>query len=140
MNIERKQKAEEIINKHILWAMAATAIPIPVLDTVNLIFIQVDMLKSLSKLYEIDFNENIGKTIVSTIITSSTATGISLLFRKKKVISRISMSLISGALTYALGRIFLSNFEKGVKSIIDIDLKEAEELFDENFERGQEEL
>lgn len=140
MNNERKQKAEQIINKHIFWAMAATAIPIPVIDTVNLIFIQVDMLRNLTKLYEIDFNENFGKTIVSTIITSSTATGVAILFRKNKLISRISMSLLSGALTYALGRVFLSNFEKGVKSLIDIDLKEAEELFDENFERGQEEL
>lgn len=140
MENKRKLIAEKIVNRHIIWAMAAGVIPIPLVDTISLIFIQTDMLKQLCKIYDIDFDENLGKNIVMSIIASSTASGIAVLFRKEKVLSRVTMTILSGAFTYAIGRIFMSNFEHGVKSIIDIDLKAGEELFDEEFERGQQNL
>jgi uncharacterized protein (DUF697 family) len=131
--------AEKIIHRHLLWAMAAGSFPVPIVDAIGVIFIQVDMLKQLCKLYEMDFETNIGKTLVTSIIASSSAKGISSLFYKNKFLDKVSMAVLSGAFTYAIGRFFISNFEQGV-SIIDIDLKNGEELFDEYFEKGKEVL
>ncbi len=138
-NINKSQtlaRAENIINRHIIWAMASGAFPIHIIDSIGVMFIQNDMIKQLSKLYGFDYNSNIGKSIVASIISSSSAKGISMLLKKHKATNRIIMSILSGAFTYAIGRVFLSNFEKGI-SIIDIDLKKGEELFDEFFERGK---
>jgi uncharacterized protein (DUF697 family) len=128
-------KANKIINKHMLWAMASAALPLPMIDAIGVMFIQNDMLKQLSKLYDFDYDANLGKSIVSSIIASSSAKGISMLFEKG--VDRIAMSLLSGAVTYGMGRFFITFFEKGI-SLIDIDLKEGEELFNEFFEKGKE--
>ena len=131
------QKAEKIINKHVLWAMASAAMPIPFVDAIGVMFIQNDMLKQLSKLYDFDYDANIGKSIVSSIIATSSAKGMSLLFREDKGADRLLMTVLSGAFTYGMGRFFLTFFEKGI-SLIDIDLKAGEELFSEYFEKGKE--
>ena len=130
------EKANRIINKHVLWAMTSAAIPIHIVDAIGVMFIQNDMMKQLCALYEFDYNQNLGKSVVASLISATTAKGISVIFNKSKGTERIVMSVISGALTYALGRFFISNFEKGI-SIIDIDLKAGEELFNEYFEKGK---
>lgn len=132
-------RAENIINRHIIWAMASGAIPIPFVDAIGVMFIQNDMIKQLSKIYGFDYNENIGKSIVTSIIASSSAKGISILFKPIKAADRIMMSIFSGAFTYAIGRIFISKFEQGI-ALIDIDLQKGEELFDEFFEQGKDML
>lgn len=130
-------KAERIIYKHVLWSMASAALPIQIVDAIGVMLIQNDMIKQLCKLYEFDYNQNIGKSIVASLIASSTAKGVSMLFKNSRGAERIFMATFSGALTYAFGRFFISNFEKGI-SLIDIDLKAGEELFDEYFEKGKE--
>lgn len=129
--------AENIINRHMVWAMASGAIPLPIIDAIGVMFIQNDMIKQLCHLYDFDYYNNIGKAIVSSIISSSAARGISFLIRKPKAADRIMMAILSGAFTYAMGKMFISNFEKGI-SLINIDLKKGEELFDDNFDQGQE--
>lgn len=129
-------RAENIINRHIVWAMASGALPIHFVDAIGVMFIQNDMIKQLCKLYKLEYNENIGKSIVSSIIAASTAKGISFAFKRIKAGERILMSILSGAITYAMGRMFIGNFEKGI-SLIDIDIKKGEQLFDEYFEKGK---
>ncbi len=129
-------RAENIINRHIVWAMASGAMPIHIVDVIGVMFIQNDMIKQLCKLYGLDYNENIGKSIVSSIIASSVAKGISFVFKPIKAGERILMAILSGAFTYAMGRMFISNFEKGI-SLIDIDINKGEELFNEYFEKGK---
>lgn len=137
---ERKQQAEKIINKYILIAMGTAVVPIPYIDALSLIGIQLKMVHELSKLYEVDFKEELVKNIILSFIASSSSLGVSLLFQKNKVLNRVVMSLLSGAFTYAIGRVFLANYDRGVKSIIDLNLKETEELFNESFEKGKEEI
>jgi len=139
-NINKSQtlaRAENIINRHIIWAMASGAFPVHYVDAIGVMFIQNDMIKQLSKLYGFDYSENIGKSIVASIISSSTAKGISMIFKKFKAVDRILMAILSGAFTYAVGRLILSNYEQGI-ALIDIDMKKGEELFDEFFEQGKE--
>ena len=129
-------QAENIINRHMLWAMAAASFPIHLVDTISLIFIQNDMIKQLSKLYGFDYDKNVGKTLVSTIIASSTAKGVSLIFAKNKIVDRFAFVMLAGAFTYGIGRLFITYFEQGI-SLIDIDFKKGEELFSDLFDMGK---
>jgi len=131
------KRANHIINRHMLWGMAAASFPVHVIDTLGLIFIQNDMLRQLCDIYEFDYDKNIGKSIVSSIISSTTAKGVSFIFGKDRLLNRTAFILFAGAFTYAMGRMFISYFEKGI-SLIDIDFKKGEELFDEYFDRGME--
>lgn len=138
-NTENTQlkKANHIINRHMLWGMAAGSFPVHLIDTLGLMFIQNDMLKQLCDLYDFDYDKNLGKSIVSSIISSTTAKGISLIFGKDRLVNRTAFILAAGAFTYAMGRLFISYFEKGI-ALIDIDFKKGEELFDEFFDKGME--
>ena len=129
-------RAEMVINRHIVWAMASGAVPIHFVDALGVMFIQNDMLKQLCQIYNVKYNENIGKSIVSSIIATSAVKGISFAFKPIKAGERIMMSILSGAVTYAMGRMFLGNFEKGI-SLLDLDIKKGEELFNKNFEKGK---
>lgn len=130
-------KAERIIYKHVLWSMASASLPIHIVDAIGVMLVQNDMIKQLCRLYEFDYNQNLGKSIVASLITTSSAKGFSMLFKNSRGAERVLMAALSGALTYGFGRFFISNFEKGI-SLIDIDLKAGEELFDEYFEKGKE--
>ncbi len=132
---ETLQQAEKIIHKHVIWSVLAGSLPITLIDMAGVGLIQLDMLKQLCNLYKCDYNRNMGKAIVSAIIGAGLSKGLSALFGEVSAIERISFSMIAGASTYALGRIFISNFEEGV-GLIDIDLKKGEELFTEEFEKG----
>ncbi len=127
------RQAQKIIDNHVLWAMVAGTLPIPAIDTIATGLIQLDMLKQLCKLYKCSYSNNVGKAIVSAIIGAAMGKGISAIFDEQKVIERITYSMLSGAITYALGRVFLSNFEEGI-GLIDIDIKKGEELFSQEFD------
>ena len=47
------------------------------------------------------------------------------------------MSVMSGATTFALGQVFISNFEKGV-SLLNFNIIKGEEIFQDAYEKGKE--
>jgi len=138
---KRRKDADKIIRNHILWAMGAGTFPIPVVDVIGVTAIQVDMLRQLCVLYEIDFHENQGKTLVSAIAGGSFARGTASLIKAIPGIGSFfggaAMSVMSGATTYALGQVFIGNFEDGVQ-LIDFNIGKGEEIFEEAYEKGKE--
>ena len=49
--------ANNVIKNHMIWSMGAGFIPVPFADFFAVSAIQLDMIRQLSKLYEIDFAE-----------------------------------------------------------------------------------
>ncbi len=137
----KKEQAQKIIHNHVLWAMAAGAIPFPFVDVVGVSFIQMDMFKQISKIYKADFDLNKGKALITSFVTSTLAGTISIgpsLFKTvKKPVSIVTNALLQGALTYALGILFLNSYDEG-KCFFDLGLSDSTELFEEAFEKGKE--
>jgi uncharacterized protein (DUF697 family) len=138
---ERSNNALTIIRNHMMWSMGAGLIPIPIADFVAVGAIQLAMVKQLCSLYDIDFKENEGKAI----ITSLTGTGLAKVGARVavkfipglgSVIGGVTMSILSGASTYALGEAFKKHFETG-GTILDFDLKRLKKVYDEKFEKGK---
>ncbi|MEN9229613.1 MAG: DUF697 domain-containing protein [Thermostichus sp. DG02_5_bins_236] len=93
--------ADSIIRSHVLWAMGAGLIPIPFVDITAVTAIQLDMLKELAELYDVDYSKNAGKAFVSAL-TGSTFASIGSSIVKilpgiGSVLGGVSMSLLSGA-------------------------------------------
>lgn len=59
----KNDSAEMIIKNHMVWSMGAGFIPIPLLDFAAITYIQLDMIRQLAKIYEIDFKETEGKQL-----------------------------------------------------------------------------
>lgn len=137
---ERSERADRIIRSHTLWGMGAGLIPVPMFDVLAVSAIQIDMLKQLAEAYESDFTENLGKTFVTALTGGTFArVGASLIKAVPGVgtlVGGASMSVLSGASTYAVGQVAKRQYETG-GNLIDIDLNSARERYDEALERGK---
>jgi len=138
---EREKHADTIIKNHIIWSMGAGLIPVPIVDFFAVSGIQLDMIRQLCKLYDLDFKESQGKAI----ITSLTGSGIARMGAKAmikfipgigSVIGGVTMAVLSGASSYALGEVFKKHFATG-GTFLDFDVKRLKKMYNEKFEKGK---
>jgi len=138
---DTKDSANSIIKNHMIWSMGAGFIPVPIADFFAVSAIQLDMIRQLCKLYEIDFKETEGKAI----ITSLTGTGLARLGARAikvipgvgSVLGGVTLAVLSGASTYALGEVFKTHFETG-GTFLDFDPDRLKKYYNEKFEKGKE--
>lgn len=138
---EREKHADTIIRNHIIWSMGAGLIPVPIVDFFAVSGIQLDMIRQLCKLYDQDFKESEGKAI----ITSLTGSGLARMGAKAmikfipgigSVIGGMTMAVLSGASSFALGEVFKKHFETG-GTFLDFDVKRLKKMYNEKFEKGK---
>ena len=115
--------------------------PVPFLDLAAVTAVQMDMLKQLSDLYEADFSQAMGKTFVAAVTgTTFAKMGASALKAIPGVgtfVGGLSMSLLSGASTYAVGQMAIGQLEThGGWS--HFDLEQAKTRYQKWFEKGKE--
>lgn len=139
----KTELAEKAIRNHMMWSMGAGLIPFPLADLFTVGAVQLDLIRKLCKIYEVDFKEEEGKAIITSLTTSMLAkvgarTAIKLIPGIGSVIGGVTMSVLSGASTYAVGHAFRTHFEKG-GTILDIDLNRIKKVYQEKFEKGKEE-
>lgn len=141
LNNERNRLANTVVKNHMIWSMGAGFIPIPVADFLAIGAIQLDMVRQLCKVYNLSFKESEGKAIVSALTSSTLAklgarAVIKLIPGFGQIIGGVTLALISGASTYALGEVFKRHFETG-GTILDFDADRLKKMYDEKFEKGK---
>lgn len=136
------QHSDSVIRNHVLWSMGAGAfIPVPFLDSVGVAAIQLDMVRQLSKIYNINFEDTKYKAIVSSILGTFLARAgakslIKLIPIAGSYIGGAAMGILSGASTYTLGELFKNHFENG-GTMLDIDIDRMKRQFAEKFEKNK---
>ena len=139
------EASDKIILEHLGFSMVAGAIPIPIVDVVAITAIQVEMLSKIAKVYEIDFNEERAKAIVSS--ASGTIIGLTIGRLGASAVKFIpivgtflgigSQMILAGASTYAIGKVFQFHFEqRGNFFNFNWDLLRSK--FEEFFKHGEE--
>ncbi len=137
----RDDSANTIIKNHIAWSMGAGFIPVPIADLLAVGAVQLDMIRQLSKLYGIDFKQTEGKAIVSSLTSSGVARlgarAVKFIPGIGSILGGVTMSVLSGASTYALGEVFKKHFETG-GTFLDFDTERLKKYYNEKFEKGKE--
>jgi len=135
-----RQRAEKIINQHIVWAIGAGLVPVPILDIAAVSAIQLDMLKQLSTMYGVSYSESEGKAWLSalsgSILARLAANAVKLIPGIGSILGGISMAALSGASTYALGQVAVAHFESD-GDFSNLDLSAAKRAYDQEFEKGK---
>jgi uncharacterized protein (DUF697 family) len=134
------RSADDIIRSHVLWAMGAGAMPVPLLDLAVVSGIQLDMLKQLAAHYGVAYSEQQGKSWLSALSASFLArlgaNAIKLIPGVGSLIGGVSMAVTSGASTYALGKVAKEHLEhKGTFENLDVDA--AKGRYEQAFEEGK---
>jgi uncharacterized protein (DUF697 family) len=141
INTERSANADAIIRNHMMWSMGAGLIPVPIADFFAVSAIQLDMIRQMCKLYEIDFKETEGKAIITSLTGSGLArlgarAAIKFIPGVGSVLGGITMSILSGGSSYALGEVFKQHFETG-GTFLDFDMNRLKKFYNEKFEKGK---
>lgn len=124
-----------------IWSMGAGFIPVPIADIFAVSAVQIDMIRQLSKVYEVDFKETEGKAMITSLTSSGLARLGARAFKFIPVVGTAlggaTMAVMSGASTYALGEVFKKHFETG-GTFLDFDPERVKEFYKEKFNNGKE--
>ncbi|MCB9310684.1 MAG: DUF697 domain-containing protein [Lewinellaceae bacterium] len=137
----RGDHADSIIKNHMIWSMGAGFIPVPIADLFAVGAIQLDMIRQMCKVYDVDFKQTEGKAIISAL----TGTGLARLGARAvkfipgvgSILGGITLAVLSGASTFALGEVFKKHFETG-GTFLDFDPERLKKYYNEKFEKGKE--
>lgn len=139
-NKDIQQKADAIIKNHMIWSMGAGLIPVPIADFFAVSAIQLDMIRQLAKLHDLDFTETAGKASITALTGSGLARmgarAVKFIPGVGTVLGGITMSVLSGASSYAIGQVFMKHFDTG-GTFLDFDPARLKKFYNEQFEKGK---
>ena len=119
------ETSQDIIRNHMYWAIGAGSLPLPLIDLAAVTGIQLDMLKQLSRHYGVPYQEEQAKSWLSALSASLLsrlgANALKLIPGIGSILGGVSMAVLSGASTYALGQVAREHFE-GRGSFEDLNL------------------
>ena len=118
----RVAAADEILKRHLPYALGAGVLPLPFFDVAAISGVQLKLIAELSKLYGVDFTHNLARNVVVALVggVGAWTMAAGALGSAAKAIPGVgtffgstTMPLMAGAVTYATGRILISHFESG---------------------------
>jgi len=141
---DRKTEANKSIRNHVIVSVGAGFIPIPILDMVAITGVQLNMLRKLSKIYEVPFSEHKVKNIVSSLICGSGSVPVAGVFASLikfipvvgQTIGSVSLPISAGAITYAVGKVFLQHFASG-GTFLTFDPDKVRDYYNEMLKEGK---
>ncbi len=141
----RLARADTLVKDHMLMSAAVGLIPAPGIDLLAGMAIQLALLKRLADLYGVTFSENAARGIIMSLLgaigTGGLAAGI--FFSAFKLIPGagtlfgvVSMPIAMSAVTYAIGKLFITHFELG-GTLRDFDVAANRTYFRDLVQRGR---
>jgi uncharacterized protein (DUF697 family) len=66
----REEMASKLVDRFALWSGVAGLIPVPVVDVFAVGGLQIQMVRRLSQIYDVEFSENRGKALIASLAGS----------------------------------------------------------------------
>ncbi len=124
------------VRNYSAMSAASGLIPVPFLDMAGLMAVQLMMLKKLSKIYAIPFNSQRSRSAVAILASGINcrymAASSSKLIPFVGAFSLAAMPVVNGALSYAVGRVFMKHFASG-GTFLDFDPAKLRGYFEEQY-------
>ncbi len=120
-----KADPDKIIRHHIYGSMGIGLIPIPLVDLAALTAVQLNMLRKLAGIYDVPFFKGKVRDLIASLVASGVAGGVPVLtagslatlVKTIPIVGQtagvVTMPIIAGAMTYAVGKVFLQHFASG---------------------------
>jgi uncharacterized protein (DUF697 family) len=136
---------ETIIRKHMMYAMAGAAVPVPLVDLTAVTAIQLDMLKQLAHAHGVTFHAGSSKAFVTSVSATLAsnmaarlgASVIKLIPFVGPLVGGAAQALFTGASTYALGRFVNDRFATG-HDLDSLDMDKVKQELHKHYQHGRE--
>jgi uncharacterized protein (DUF697 family) len=140
----KTQEAQDIVQTSVYYAMGAGIVPIPLFDFIAVTGVQLDMLRRLSNHYEVEFMQGKGKNILGALAGGGFSSSLApMLASMVKIVpfvgstlGAVSMPIVAGAMTYAVGKVFIQHFESG-GTFLTFDPEAVREFYAEQLKEGK---
>ena len=117
----RQELASKLVDRFALWSGVAGLIPVPVVDAATVAGLQLQMVRRVSQIYDVNFSENIGKTLIAALagamVPATSSIGAASLLKAVPIVGPIAsgfvMPVLASGATFAIGRAFIQHFETG---------------------------
>jgi uncharacterized protein (DUF697 family) len=137
--------ANDIVNNNIALAMGAGLIPLPWVDFAAITAVQLKLGKELAEHYKVNYKEEQIRGIVVALIgaytsTAAASTAGTALAKSipglGSVIGVVTLPLVAGAITYAVGKVFIQHLESG-GTFLSLQLPDVQAGFLREVEKGK---
>ena len=143
----RHDVAQSIVKTHMIAGTSLALLPVPIFDLAALTGTQLSLLRSLSKHFDVDFDEQKGKALLTSLVSGAvpllTVVGLSSFAKLIPGIGTIggsiSMTVLASSLIYATGQVFVRHFEQG-GTLADFQSKYWKSFFMQQFEEKKTEM
>jgi uncharacterized protein (DUF697 family) len=136
----RRARADRVIKKHVIWSTGAGLIPIRVADLAAVTAVQVSMLEELAVTHGVQYTESVLKSFITALTGGMAArlgaSAIKAIPGIGSIIGGVSMSVMSGASTYAVGQVARRQFEE-TGELDKVDLGKAKKDYKDELEKGK---
>jgi uncharacterized protein (DUF697 family) len=141
---DRDVWTEQHIRKYAYGSLAVGLIPVPIIDLVALTGLQLKLIKDLSLFYGVSFSKEKTTNILASLAGASVPLGLTRgVCSMLKIVpfvgyaaTALAMSAISGASTYAVGKMFVRHFESG-GTFLNFDMTKNKEYYEEQVRKGK---
>lgn len=133
--------ADSVIRQHVYWSVGAGLVPVPIADFVAVTAVQVDLIRQLCSLYGSTYDEGTGKIWVGALTGGAVArigaSAIKAIPGIGTLLGGVSMSIASGASTYAVGQVVKNHLASG-GTMTNLDVEAAKQKYAAEYEKGKE--
>lgn len=143
--LSSSDKSNAEIKKYVYASIAAGFLPTPLLDLTAVTGIQLKLVHSIAKHYNKTFSKEVSKAAILSLVGyvsahSFVTRGAASLFKVVPVVGHVlggvALASVSGATTYAIGKVFIKHFEAG-GTLLDFDTEKMKVHFKKLFEEGE---
>ena len=146
----RHETAAKLVDRFSVWSGVAGLIPLPFIDVLAVGGLQVQMLRRVSQIYDVQFSENRGKALIAslagTMIPVTSGMGAASALKSVPLLGMVAsafvMPVLSAGATYAIGKAFIQHFESG-GTLLDFNppdykefIKSQKEMWDSRTKRS----
>ncbi len=119
---DRERLARGLVKYYAAWSIGAGIVPVPFVDMLLVMGVQVQMLRKMSDLYGVPFSEHVARNLVGALVGgagSEVVAGglvgpvVRLIPGIGPFLGAMTMPAVAAASTYAVGMVFLQHFESG---------------------------
>jgi uncharacterized protein (DUF697 family) len=129
--------ATDAIKRYSMFSAGAGLVPVPLVDWVAISMLQVKLLKEVAAIYKVPFDADRVRSIVAALIGGLAGTSLGYGIGRNllkavpvlgPVLGGFSMSAMGGAVTWAVGRVFMQHFASG-GTLLDFEPEKMREHF-----------
>jgi uncharacterized protein (DUF697 family) len=142
--VARSVKADDTLKNYVLVSVTIGLVPVPLVDMAALIAIQLRLTHHLAQQYQVLYSSSLANSLIlsllgSLVTTTSTmplASVIKTIPFMGSIAGSVSVAILGGATTYAVGKVFIQHFESG-GTFLDFKPEKVKEHFKSFFEEGK---